>query len=376
MPNSNKRLSRAVPVLAAAVLFGAASVRAKPIEETVAFVNGKPLLLSEYKKNLESVLEQYRKNMPDALKDDAAVKQIREKVLDQMVDDELLAQRAEKDKVKVSERELDNGVQEIKQRFSVDEEGRPLAEGDADGAFQNELKKEGLSLLQFRERIKRQLMVRKLIESDVRPRADPPKEADIRAYFDRMQYFIKGDTSAVKGMGPDEAQQFQLLATRLRDASAERVRARHILIRVPKDASMVDKSKALNRIKDVQQQLKDGADFAELARKYSEDPESKKRGGDLGFFLKGWMVPEFEKAAFALDVGQTSDIVETQFGYHLIHVEEKRAAQKVQFDDVKDQLGQALMAMRVQGELEKLVKDLRAQATIEKNLPQDAARNN
>ncbi len=367
------RNSNSLTLLILAAL--AAPAAAKPIEDVVATVNGKPLLYSEYKKNLDSVLEQYKKNLPDALKDPEASRQIKDKVLEQMVDDELLAQQAEKEKVRVLERELDNGVVEIKQRFQTDEDGKPLATDKADEAFQKELRKEGLNLQQFRDRIRRQLMVRKLIDESVRPKAAPPKEADVKAYFERMQRFVQGDTATIKGMPAEEAQQFQLFSTRLKDASAERVRARHILIRVPKDASMVDKSKAMNRIKALQKQIKDGADFGELARKNSEDPESAKRGGDLGFFLRGWMVPEFEKAAFALGVGEMSDIVETQFGYHLIKVEEKRAPQKVEFDDVKEQLGQAMMAMRVQGELEKLVKDLRAGATIERTPPKEAKDN-
>ena len=83
---------------------------------------------------------------------------------------------------------------------------------------------------------------------------------------------------------------------------------------------------ALAKINDVQKKLKKGDDFAELAKKYSEDPGSKDRGGDLGYFSKGDMVPPFEKAAQALDVGQVSDVVQTDFGYHIIRVEEKKAA--------------------------------------------------
>jgi parvulin-like peptidyl-prolyl isomerase len=76
---------------------------------------------------------------------------------------------------------------------------------------------------------------------------------------------------------------------------------------------------------DIKKKLENGEDFAELAKKYSDDPGSKNKGGDLGFFTKGRMVPEFESAAFSLKPGELSDPVKTDFGYHLIEVQEKKA---------------------------------------------------
>ena len=146
----------------------------------------------------------------------------------------------------------------------------------------------------------------------------------------------------------------------------ERVRARHILVRVGPNASKEDKSTAMNRAKDVQRQLK-GGDFAELAKKYSEDPGSRERGGDLGYFSRGDMVPAFDKAAFALNVGQTSDVVTTDFGHHLIRVEEKKAASKFSLEDVKDDLKEYLFQQRAAKKFEAYVKDLRSKADIKIN---------
>jgi len=362
MPSFGRRFLAALLVLAA-------PARAKVLEDTIASVNGQPVLLSEYRKNLGSVFEQYRQNLPKVFEDEDAVRQIRQKVLDQMVDDELLAQHAEKSNVKATEREIDNGVEEVKARFKTDDSGKPVPEEEADRLFREELKREGLDMAAFRKRLRKQVRVRKVIEESVRPQAKPPTEEDARGYFDKMQVVIKGDTTPVAGMSPMEAQQLTLLAGRLKDAGAERIRARHILIKVPPGATLVDKSRAMKTVESMRKRLKDGEDFSELARKHSEDTESAKRGGDLGFFLKGWMVPEFDKVAFSLPVGEVSDAVETQFGYHLIRVEEKKAAHKPSFEEVQDQLSQALFSMRVQKELEKLVLDLRAKGTLEVHTP-------
>ena len=114
----------------------------------------------------------------------------------------------------------------------------------------------------------------------------------------------------------------------------EQVHARHILIAIKSagappdqgaDNQGLDKPQARAKAEEVLKRVKAGEDFASLAKQYSMDPGSKDNGGDLGWFGRGRMVPEFEKAAFALQAGQTSDIVESPFGFHIIRVEEKRS---------------------------------------------------
>ena len=98
------------------------------------------------------------------------------------------------------------------------------------------------------------------------------------------------------------------------------IQASHILIghnETPDPSSELTKRKALEKIEDLQQQLQSGAEFSEVATKYSDCP-SANRGGDLGLFGRGAMVPEFDEAAFGLEVDEISEVIETQFGYHLI----------------------------------------------------------
>jgi parvulin-like peptidyl-prolyl isomerase len=125
-----------------------------------------------------------------------------------------------------------------------------------------------------------------------------------------------------------------LLRTKLTDqlgdqmpTSGEQVRARHILISVAEDATDAEEQAALAKAISITNQLKDGADFATLAEKYSDDTSSAANGGDLGFFGRGQMVSEFEDAAFSLPVGEISDPVRSQFGYHIIQVEERNPGQ-------------------------------------------------
>lgn len=115
----------------------------------------------------------------------------------------------------------------------------------------------------------------------------------------------------------------------------DRVRARHLLIALPEGASEAENAKAQDSIKEIQSKLAQGADFAELAKEYSEDVESGKKGGDLGWFTKGQMVPEFEKAVFAMqDANSISEPVRTPFGYHIIQLIEHKQAETRAYNEV------------------------------------------
>jgi peptidyl-prolyl cis-trans isomerase D len=116
-----------------------------------------------------------------------------------------------------------------------------------------------------------------------------------------------------------------------------RVHPEHILfMSVGKTDAEVDEIK--KNAEDVLKQAKKGAKFEDLAKKYSEDPGSKDKGGDLGWITQGQTVPEFEKTAFGLDKGQISDLVKTQYGFHIIKVLDKETARTKTFDEVKDSL--------------------------------------
>lgn len=123
-----------------------------------------------------------------------------------------------------------------------------------------------------------------------------------------------------------------------RFATPEEVRARHILVKLPPDGGDEAKAAARREADDVLAQVRAGGDFAALAKEHSGDPGSAAKGGDLGFFPRERMAPAFENAAFGLDPGQVSDVVETPFGYHVIKVEERRAGGPKPLDDVRDEI--------------------------------------
>ena len=141
----------------------------------------------------------------------------------------------------------------------------------------------------------------------------------------------------------------------------EEVHARHILIRAAAGDDKASKA-AEDKIKAVIVRLKNGEDFTKVAAEVTEDPSGKANGGDLGYFTKEQMVPEFATVAFKLDKGQISDPVKTQFGWHVIKVEDKRTKPVPKFDEVKSQIEQ-FVVRKAQADM---VTKLRADAKIEK----------
>ena len=172
-----------------------------------------------------------------------------------------------------------------------------------------------------------------------------PEEA--RAYYDsHKNEFSTGELRKVQYLWvshESEKNRVQIPDAKLREyydsnkerySRPEQVRARHILLKTEGKDDAAVKAQA----EDIVKQLRGGADFAEMARKYSEDEGSKASGGDLGLFSRGRMVPEFEQAAFSMPVNQISDPVKSQFGYHIIQVTEKQPAFQMEFGLVKDQI--------------------------------------
>ena len=149
----------------------------------------------------------------------------------------------------------------------------------------------------------------------------------------------------------------------------ETVRASHILIRVPPGASDDVKATKRAQIEAARSLVKGGDKFADVAKKTSEDPGSGAQGGDLGYFQHGQMVPEFDQAAFSLKTNEVSDIITTQYGYHIIMVTDHKPAGKRSFDDVKVDIEKYLTTTKGRDVAQQHVKELRDKAKVEVLLP-------
>jgi peptidyl-prolyl cis-trans isomerase C len=213
----------------------------------------------------------------------------------------------------------------------------------------------GSELAGVPEESRRRVLVEYLIEAHLM--ADAAKKAKLEeseSFASRMEYYrLRALRDAyfekqVRDSVP-ETEAKALYDERVKSLPAqEEVRARHILVKTEDEA------------KKVAQELAGGADFAETAKKYSQD-RGGQGGGDLGYFTRGQMVKAFDDAAFTLEKDKLSDPIQTEFGWHLIKVEDKRNRQPPSFEEVKDQITASL----IQNKLQTQVQELRKAGTIE-----------
>lgn len=139
----------------------------------------------------------------------------------------------------------------------------------------------------------------------------------------------------------------------------EQVQAQHILIRSDTNTSEEDQAKAKEKINEIAEKLKNGTSFNTLVTEYSEDPTTKNNGGDLGYFSRGQMVTEFEDTAFATPPGTTSSPVQTRLGWHLIHVIDKKAPEKLPLEKVSQQIEATLQKENGEKQLQELLVELK-----------------
>lgn len=173
------------------------------------------------------------------------------------------------------------------------------------------------------------------------------KHALMKVTVDKMMENVAATDEDAKKFYDENPSQF---------TQPEQIRASHILV-----SDDVEMEKVLN-------ELKEGVAFEEVAKKYSTCP-SKENGGDLGFFGKGQMVPEFEAAAFALEVGKISEPVKTQFGVHVIRLDVKNAESKIPIEDVMDQLKSYLQNQKRSEAYQEMLQQLKEKYKIERMTP-------
>ena len=311
----------AVFLFTAIWLFVPSYLEARVVDKTVATVDGDVILMSEYERRAKPLIEEYEKFLTGPDKE-IRIKEFKEKILDQMIDEKVLIHEAKKKNMRVTGKEIQDGIEEIKKRFPTEEE------------YNQELARQGLVGKKFEEQVKEQLMVIKLIDQEVKAKVVPPTDSEIEDFYKQNESEM---------------------------VEPEQVRVRHILIKVGENT---DKNQALKKIRDILKETKEGkTSFAELAKKYSEDA-SAPRGGDIGFFIRGQMVRKFEEVAFALNVGQISDVVETEYGYHIIQCIEKKAAEKKSLEEIRDYLHNFVFQKRMEEHYEKWLRRLRDTASI------------
>ena len=347
--------------------------------EVVADVDGHELTAGDFQQRYLSQIQAYRNQFGGSI-NDQLLRQlgIEQQILTQMIDEQVALIEADRNGIRVSDEEL---AQQIFSIPGLQESGRFIGEERYEQLLQAQ--NPPMTKGQFEESLRRSMVIDKLraaltdwmavsdtdLEREYRQRNEKVKlqvvaltadqfrsqvtvtDADVASHFEsRKAEYRVGEQRKIRYLLLDRDQARQKVAVPATDVqryynsnidqyqTAEQVRASHILLNTAgKDEAAVRK-----QAETILAQAKAGTDFAELAKKFTEDEASKATGGDLNFFGRGRMVPEFEAAAFTLEPGQISDLVKTQYGFHIIKVVEKKPAVTQTLDQVRPQIEQIL----------------------------------
>jgi peptidyl-prolyl cis-trans isomerase C len=287
----------------------------------VATVNGKDVSRSDFDKQMERTRDRFKRAGRDVAAPLEA--RLKENLVRKMVEEELIAQKAKSEGVALSADELDAKVNEHKGRFG------------SDTAFKGFLERTNQSEADVRDDLEQNLLRDKLFAKMMM--GQEVKEEDAQKYYDENKDKYK---------------------------QKEQIKASHILFKVDAATTPADKKKReMEAKKALAEAKRGGADFAAIAKKYSEGP-TKDNGGDLGMFSRGRMVKPFEDAAFAAKAGDVIGPVETQFGYHVIKVFDKTPEQQRPFADVKESIMTSLTARQKSKATRELLDKLKADAKI------------
>ena len=334
-------------------------------EDFAAKVNGTPISTNDYQRSYENIYRMYQNLYGEAFT--PAIEKtlnLRKVSLDSLIDQTLLLQEAERLQLKVSKQEIVEAIAKISvfqvngafnrdqyvqvlraQRLTPDqfeamqehellvekarkslEGGAAASDADIDAEYKERNEKVNLSLLRidpafFEGRVQIQPAGLENFFASRKEEFRLPETAKISYLLVDSKSF----SAAAKLSDADLEKYYQRHIDRFE--VPEQVRAAHLLIRVPQGATAAVQAEKRALIEKLRERAQKGEDFAALARAHSEDTGSGAQGGDLGFFARGTMVPSFENAAFALNVGAISEVVTTDFGYHLIRLSARQDAQ-------------------------------------------------
>jgi peptidyl-prolyl cis-trans isomerase C len=294
---------------------GPAPIKPMPAQlpEVLARVNGEAVTKVDFDRLVKNMELSANQPIPAERRDE-----ILRKALDQLVTYTVLSQETKARQVTVSDADIEGNLKQMRAQFPNEED------------FKKALAARGLTIEKLKSDARVDMSISKMMDAELATKP-APTDVQIREFYDK---------------NPDKF---------------ETARASHILFKVDEKADEAAKKKILAQAEAVLKQVKGGADFAGLAKKHSADG-SAQQGGDLGFFNKGQMVPAFDQAAFSMLPGQVSEIVTTQFGYHIIKVTDRKP---VAFDQVSPKIKEFLTEQQNRERAQAFIDGLKQKARIE-----------
>jgi peptidyl-prolyl cis-trans isomerase C len=308
-------------ILSLAMCLGVYAQPGTITREPLATVNGTAISGSDLEREAAFLTaEMNRRNYPLGA---GQLADLHDQLIRNLIDRELLYQQATAREIKISPHWVDREWNDMQMHLG----------GKA--ALQAFMQNSGFSRDQMNERIRKGLIVQRLLKRDVF-RSIRVSEAEMQAFYNRHSNFFNRE---------------------------EQVRARHVMIAVPDWDNQAAREQALDRIRALEIKIRQGMQLGALALEYSDCP-SKTRGGDLGYFSRNQMIQSFSDAAFELQPGEISQVVETRFGYHLIEVVDRQPPSRMVYKNVRDKIELTLRRNKEKAAAEAYLNRLKQKARI------------
>jgi peptidyl-prolyl cis-trans isomerase C len=313
--------STSTSVFAMASKKGAVAV--KEDKKVVAKVNGQPIYEDALTPFVKQEMKKFKKYSVN--RDTTKIeKHLQKKALDKVIERELLYQESQKIEIEGIEDKIAERMKKAQEKYESNE------------AYVSYLKTKGLTEKDVRDNVKRSIQVDEYLKMKGIREPEVPEE-EIKAYYNKSKKSFQRE---------------------------ETVMASHILIMVKEEATAEEREEAKAKAEKIRKEIEAGGDFAEMAKKHSEDARAPD-GGDLGYITRGYMPKEFDEAAFAMKEGTVSEVVQTKHGYHIIKVMDKIPEGIAPYEEVRDFIGKFLQGQMAKKNYFSHVKELRSKAEIE-----------
>jgi len=304
--------------------YGPLSPSEAVVDRIVAVVNQEIITFSEIEKWSRPFQEEIQTE--DRLERRERIQEVFRKILGRIIDEKLIEQEARRSGIKVTSKEIEGAVEEVKQKNKINQE-----------ELEKALAAEGLTLEAFKKELERRILRTKFVSSVVKVE-QKAGEKELMEFFQKNVNHYRVNES---------------------------YRTAHILFLILPDATPEQIQGIRKKSQKVLERIKEGADFAKMVMEYSEDTSSRKDGGDLGYFKKGELLPALEKEAMRLQVGEVSGLIRTELGFHILKLLDRKGGEPPPFEEVKEKVQADYYGMEWEKALQQFLSKLKEKSVIE-----------
>jgi len=294
------------------------------IDRIVAVVNQEIITFSEIEKWSRPFQQEIQAE--DRLERRERIQEVFRKVLDRIIEEKLIEQEAKKSGIKVTSKEIEGAVEDVKRKNKIGQE-----------ELERALAAEGLTLEAFKKDLERRILRTKLVNSAVKVEQKAGEKELIEFFQNNVnQYRVN-----------------------------ESYRPAHILFLILQDATPEQIRGIRKKSQKVLERIREGADFAKIAMEYSEDTSSSKEGGDLGHFKKGELLPALEREAMKLQVGEVSGLIRTELGFHILKLLDRKGGEPPPFEEIKEKVQADYYEKELEKAYQQFLSKLKEKSVIE-----------